>query len=84
METITITCTNNDKTKEAEVLEKNDKYLKVLVPGTQLFIDLFRDDVNIPYTGHTAGLEFEWQPKNQSLDSNYMPQCGTGLHMWRS
>ena len=64
METITITCTNYDKLKEAEVLEKNDKYLKVLVPGTQLFIDLFRDDVNIPYTGHTAGLEFEWQPKN--------------------
>jgi hypothetical protein len=25
---------------------------------------MFRDDVNIPYTGHTAGLEFEWEPKN--------------------
>ena len=47
METITITCTNNDKTKEAEVLERNDKYMKVQVPGTQLFIELFRDDVNI-------------------------------------
>ena len=56
METITITCTNNDKTKEAEVLERNDKYMKVQVPGTQLFIELFRDDVNIPYTGRTAGL----------------------------
>ena len=32
METITITCTNNDKTKEAEVLERNDKYMKVQVP----------------------------------------------------
>ena len=64
METIMITCTNNDKTKEAEVLERNDKYLKVQVPGTQLFIELFRDDVNIPYIGHTAGLEFEWQPRN--------------------
>ena len=84
METITITCTNNDKTKEAEVLERNDKYLKVQVPGTQLFIELFRDDVNIPYTGRTAGLEFEWQPKNSNLDWNYMPQCGTGLHMRKS
>ena len=64
METIVIRCTNNDRTKEAEVLEKNDKYMKVQVPGTQLFIEMFRDDVNIPYTGHTAGLEFEWQPKN--------------------
>ena len=64
METITITCTNNDRTKEAEVLERNDKYMKVQVPGTQLFIEMFRDNVNIPYTGHTAGLEFKWQPKN--------------------
>ena len=48
METITITCTNNDRTKEAEVLERNDKYMKVLVPGTQLFIEMFRDNVNIP------------------------------------
>ena len=50
METITLLCTNNDRTKEAEVLERNDKYMKVQVPGTQLFIELFRDDVNIPYT----------------------------------
>ena len=50
--------------KEADVLEITDKYMKVQVPGTQLFIELFRDNVNIPYTGRTAGLEFEWQPKN--------------------
>ena len=64
METIRITCTNNDRTKEAEVLERNDKYMKVQVPGTQLFIELFRDDVNIPYIGRTAGLEFAWEPKD--------------------
>ena len=64
METIDITCTNNGKTKRAEILNRNDKYMKVVVEGTQLFIELFRDDVNIPYTGRTAGLEFEWQPKN--------------------
>ena len=61
MEKIILTCTNNDRTKEAEVLERKDKYMKVQVPGTQI---LYRDDVNIPYTGHTAGLEFEWEPKN--------------------
>ena len=64
METIVITCTNNNRTKQAEVLERNDKYIKVVVEGTQIFIEMFRDDVNIPYTGHTAGLEFEWEPKN--------------------
>ena len=64
METIVLTCTNNDRTKEAEVLERNDNYMKVQVPGTHLFIELFRDDVNIPYIGRTAGLEFEWEPKN--------------------
>ena len=64
MNTITIKCTNNDRTKEAEVLERNSTYMKVQVPGTQLFIELYRDDVNIPYTGRIAGLEFEWEPKN--------------------
>ena len=59
-----IKCTNNDRTKEAEVLERNDMYMKVQVPGTQLFIEMFRDNVNIPYTGRPAGLEFEWEPKN--------------------
>tara|TARA_Y100000592_G_C5398716_1_gene281991 strand:- start:252 stop:446 length:195 start_codon:yes stop_codon:yes gene_type:complete len=63
MEKIILTCTNNDRTKEAEVIEHNSKYMKVQVIGTQLFIELFRDDVNIPYTGRTAGLQFEWQPK---------------------
>ena len=64
MEKIIIKCTNNGKTKEAEVLNKNDKYMKVVLPGTQIVIELFRDDLNSEYTGHTAGLEFEWQPKN--------------------
>ena len=64
METIEITCTNNGKTKMAEVLTQNDKYIKVVLEGTQISIEMFRDTVNKPYTGHTAGLEFEWQPRN--------------------
>ena len=64
METIEITCTNNGKTKTAEVLNQNDKYIKVVLEGTQISIEMFRDTVNMPYTGHTAGLEFEWLPKN--------------------
>ena len=64
METIEITCTNNGKTKTADVLNKNDKYMKVMIAGTQIAIELFRQDLNSEYRGHTAGLEFEWQPKN--------------------
>ena len=64
MEQIEITCTNNGKTKTAEVLQQNDKYMKVVVEGTQIAIEMFRQDVNKPYIGHTAGLEFTWLPKN--------------------
>ena len=64
METIEIRCTNNGKTKTAEVMQQTDKYMKVIVEGTQIIIEMFREDLNTPYTGHTAGLEFEWQPKN--------------------
>ena len=63
MEKIKITCTNNGKKKEADVIQKNDKHLKVVVEGTQIAIELFREDVNNPYIGHTAGLEFTWQQK---------------------
>lgn len=63
MEKIILTCTSNGKTKTADVLTENDKYLKVVVEGTQIAIEMFRQDVNKPYVGHTAGLEFTWQPK---------------------
>ena len=63
MEKIILTCTSNGKTKTADVLTENDKYLKVVVEGTQIAIEMFRQDVNKPYVGYTAGLEFTWQPK---------------------
>ena len=64
MEQIQITCTENGLVKTADVLSQSDKYLKVVVEGTQIAIELFRNDVNKPYIGHTAGLEFTWQQKN--------------------
>ena len=42
METIEIRCTNNGKTKTAEVMQQTDKYMKVIVEGTQIFIEMFR------------------------------------------
>ena len=60
MEKIQIRCTENGKIKTADVLSRNDKYLKVAVEGTQIAIEMYRRDVNKPYIGHTAGLEFTY------------------------
>ena len=64
MDIINITCTDNGKVKEAEILARSDKYLKVVFVGTQITIEMHRQDVNKPYIGHTVGLEFTWHPKN--------------------
>ena len=63
METIELTCTNNGLTKPADVMQHDDKYIKCVVEGTQIAIELFREDVNMSYVGHAVGLKFEWQPK---------------------
>ena len=60
MEKITITCSDNGKTKVADVLSHSDKYLKVVVEGTTMTIELFRSDLNKPYVGTKAGLEFTY------------------------
>ena len=60
MDKIEITCTNNGKTKTADVLVHNDKHLKVVIEGTQITIEMHRQDLNKPYIGHTAGLEFTY------------------------
>ena len=60
MEKITITCADNGKTKVADVLSQSDKYLKVVVEGTTMTIELFRSDLNKPYVGTKAGLEFTY------------------------
>ena len=64
MDKIEITCTNNGKTKTADVIFRSDKHLKVAIEDTQITIEMHRQDLNKPYIGHTAGLEFTWQPKN--------------------
>ena len=63
MESIKVICTNNGKSKIAEVLNHSDKYLKVVFEGTDMIIELFRKDILEPYTGFKAGLEFEYEPE---------------------
>ena len=60
MDQVEIRCTENGKTKTADVLFRNDKHLKVAVEGTQITIEMHRQDLNKPYIGHTAGLEFTY------------------------
>ena len=64
MDQVEIFCTENGKIKTADVLSRNDKYLKVVVEGTTIAIELFRSDVNKPYIGNKSGLEFTWHEKN--------------------
>ena len=63
MKTIEIECTNNNMTKTVDVLQENDKYMKVAIQGTQITLELFREDVNMSYVGSKSGLEFRWIPK---------------------
>ena len=63
MKTIEIECTNNNMTKTVDVLQENDKYMKVALQGTQITLELFREDVNMSYVGRKSGLEFRWIPK---------------------
>ena len=58
---IDLICTNNGLSKPAEVLNENDKYLKVVVEGTTMTIELTRTDLNRPYVGNKAGLEFTYE-----------------------
>ncbi len=60
MDKIEITCTNNGKTKTADILFRSHKHLKVAIEDTQITIEMHRLDVNKPYIGHTAGLEFTY------------------------
>ena len=60
MEQIEITCIDNGKTKTADVLNRTDKYMKVALDGTTMTIELNRSDLNRPYVGTKAGLEFAY------------------------
>ena len=62
MDSVEIRCIDNGKIKIAEILSRNDKYIKVVFEGTTITLELFRADVNRPYIGHKSGLEFTWQP----------------------
>lgn len=53
-----VTNLNNGKTVEADVLQRSDKRIRVALCGTNITINLVREDVRKPYIGRTNGLEF--------------------------
>lgn len=60
MDRVEITCVDNGKTKMVEVLSKTDKYMKVVIEETTMTIELTRKDLNKPYIGNKAGLDFTY------------------------
>lgn len=58
MDVCILTNTNNSKTAKADVLQRSDKRLRVVLQGTDTTITLTRDDTRRPYVGSMAGLEF--------------------------
>ena len=59
MELVQITCTDNNKTLKASVMKKSDRFLEVVVEGTNTKVTLSKKTpVDKLYAGHLAGLEF--------------------------
>jgi hypothetical protein len=58
METIKVTCTDTDKTLDAEILRKGDKSIRVFIKAANITLTLSRTDVRKPYVGNCAGMEF--------------------------
>ena len=59
MELIKLTCTDNNKTLDATVMKKSERFLEVVVEGTNTKVVLKKESSNERnYIGHMAGLEF--------------------------
>ena len=59
MDIVKLTCTENDRTLDASVLKKSDKFLEVVVEGTNSKVTLSKKTpADRVYIGKMAGLEF--------------------------
>ena len=59
MELVQITCTDYNKTLKASVMKKSDRFLEVVVEGTNSKVILSKKTpVDKVYIGRMAGLEF--------------------------
>ena len=59
MELIKLTCTDNNKTLDATVMKKSERFLEVVVEGTNTKVVLKKESSSEKYyIGNMAGLEF--------------------------
>ena len=58
MDKVKVTNISNGRTVDADVLQRSDKRLRVALTGTNITINLTREDVRKPFIGRTNGLEF--------------------------
>lgn len=59
MDKVSLYCIDTEKDRPAEVLERSQKRLKVVLVGTTIAVTLHRTDIRKPYVGTAAGMEFE-------------------------
>ena len=52
-------CVSTEKDARADILERNDKRIKVALTGTDITIVLTREDTRSPYIGFAHDMEFE-------------------------
>lgn len=59
MRQCSVYCADTAKDAVADILEQNDKRIKVAMVGMNMTITLTRKDKRQPYIGFAHGLEFE-------------------------
>ncbi len=56
--TCLVNCEDTGKKMTADILQRSDKSLKVVIQGTNITINMNRTDTRKSYIGRSAGLEF--------------------------
>lgn len=59
MNKCSVYCVNNEKDMICDILEQNDKRIKVVLEDTDFTITLSRSDTRRPYIGFSDRYEFE-------------------------
>jgi hypothetical protein len=59
MDQCDVYCVSTDKDARADIINCNDKRIKIVLKGTDITIILTREDTRSPYIGFAHGMEFE-------------------------
>jgi hypothetical protein len=54
-----IFCVKRETNATADILQRSDKHIKVVIEDTTLTIDLHRQKLSDPFIGYQHGMEFE-------------------------